>query len=105
MSEYYTQEERKGMIGVLRSARKRISDQKEIYVCHAVTSVRKKPRVGRYAILTESYIDNLLGVYTLDQWLVENHGINRKSCDALQYYEKMRATRLAWIDNMIKELS
>lgn len=83
-------------------------NDKAQYICNAV----KMAAGGRGGFLdggktpeareVVAHIDQLLeGIHTFDLWLKEKHDIDVNRNDPKQF-DQLQATRLAWMDDMIK---
>ena len=98
-------EQRSRMVLVLVMARSRIRSGASPYVCHALGSALKNLSIDYVADVEylRKWIDLLLdGQITLSLWLHSKHGIEI-SLDK-SYRDKMKRTRLVWLDWMINEL-
>lgn len=86
---------------ILRGAKKLIQDQRVKYTCNAIKYfTTDKVEQDRAEELVQ-WIQSLLGKHnTLECWLLHEHGITIYPFDT-EYVNKMRRTRLAWIDAMI----
>jgi hypothetical protein len=105
----FSKTDKKVMVAILKGARTRIVKNQDKYVCHAVNNTYG-PTDAR--ILTKQYIRYLLnGSITLEGWIASQfHEMYSQQWKSLSHqvwsnFPKMKETRLAWIDNMIKELS
>ena len=89
-------------IQILKEARKLIESRDEYYICSAITTVTGKKISGKPHPL-ETWISSMLDGYskTLFTWLRCHHP---ELGDIDRHSEKMRDTRLAWIDSMIDYL-
>lgn len=93
---------------VLRDARAQIESESETFVCLAIKYHHGREREGEAHAAAEElaiWARSLLGgCYTLESWLEERHGIAGLSESPREYgvREKLRVTRLAWIDWMIE---
>jgi hypothetical protein len=84
---------------ILREARGRIEDRSLSYVCLAINHPKQWNGNDRENL--KSWVLALLGShYTLESWIEENCGVWIRE-DMKRDAEKMRVTRLAWIDWMI----
>ena len=82
----------------LRIARKRINAGEQIYICYALPGNNAGRKVKKYISLAM----RRLGSYS--EWLNEVHSIPLTQCSP--FYgdiQKLRRSRLAWIDWMIAE--
>ena len=85
-------------IKLLKAARQKIKSGKHRFICAALRNVNDGEDSPECDYLI-TWIKEMLGSsYTLDSWLLQEHGI------PYSYSRKYRQTRLAWIDWMIKEL-
>lgn len=97
------------IIRALKAARPYLESGYDHFVCMGLMTAEiahEITPVEYYA--AKDYIKELLGEAheTLEEWLETNHGISQYlTGSTVEGYKKMRVTRLAWIDNMIKELS
>jgi hypothetical protein len=86
---------------VLKLARPRIEDRRNRFLCDAIVEMQ----IGMVDMVkTKGFIDAQLGggdsMYCLANWLFDHHGIL-----VFDYSdEKLKNTRLAWIDHMIEYL-
>lgn len=92
----YTRADIPYMIAALRTARKAIENKHWVFICFALqhsTNFRGRHKAIRLVM------DALYPYGTLDAWLHMEHG------EELMYPDDVRrATRLAWIDKIIKDL-
>ena len=86
---------------VFREAQLLISTMKEKYICHAVESVLHDHPCAAKAI-TEFITTRLGGRYSFERWLKNVHSIGVSS-DCPEHQVKVRNTRIAWLDSLIKE--
>ena len=97
-------------VKILRAARKRVEDTRDIFVCYAVDSlVNSDSKEEVRQIVAQIEADLRYGNYgwkgprTLEGWLELNHGIPFNSVPqtpaSIREYKR---TRLAWIDAMIE---
>ena len=93
-------------VEILQQARKEIKNGGEIYVCLAVEFPGGACHAGDTILRTQlkKWIGTLLGsdLRTLDDWLIAQHKTTLEMQDYRDYPEKMRVTRVAWIDWMIE---
>jgi hypothetical protein len=90
---------------VLKLARPRIEDRRNRFLCAAIVELRQNSKIGMVDMIkTKEFIDAQLGggdrTSCLSNWLFEHHAIL-----VFDYSdEKLKNTRLAWIDHMIEYL-
>ena len=77
-------------IGILLNSKESIRDRREQFICHTL------PMNTHGQQLRTMIMERLDGNYTLEEWLMDKHGIVGPRA-------KYRATRLRWIDSMIRE--
>ena len=85
------------MIEALRIARERISRDEEEYICYALPDTTEGKAVAR--IIGERISPTI----SLEGWLIHNG--HATLCELDGNPERLRITRLAWIDSLIEELS
>ena len=102
------------IIAVLRRAHKRIEKFDDVYVCIAVKRVtgaydadtNTKTKKYKAGVEILAHIKTLLGEhYTLDDWICARSpawSAEYRNSTSKEITEKMRVTRLAWIDDMIR---
>lgn len=83
------------------------SVDKNMYICHAIRESLKTYRylnVSDY-IRVRNIVESRLDPYTcFESWLRVNHGIDKASFPSPEeYFNKLQATRHAWVDSMIEE--
>lgn len=93
-------------IALLRRTRTQIESGERTYLCptlHREMKTLKSP-FSRTATreLLQTIDSRLNGCFTLEAWLFKTEGIRISDSDV--HRTRMRATRLAWIDSLIKEL-
>ena len=102
------------VIDILHKARKSIANSHDVFVCIAVkrttgeydrvvSTKTKKYKASREIL---DYIKiQLEGYYTLDDWICARSpalSAEYRNSTSKEMKEKMRVTRLAWIDDMIR---
>lgn len=91
---------------ILRAARPRIESGDDRYICLAVEEVADN---AEEADDLQEHIMGMLGQNTtLEGWLRHVHGVRKPNQPEAfvamkRYRERMRITRLAWIDHMVAE--
>jgi hypothetical protein len=83
---------------ILKKARKLIESGKDDYVCCAVESVSKNDKSKGEKII-KFISGSILPHYTLGHWIEGQ--IHRNIYDDPEYNQRIRQTRLNWIDHMI----
>jgi len=89
---------------MLRAARVKIESGEHDYTCHALRAA-----CGADAEDLRDHILDLLGPnISLEGWLARVHGVRSPRQPSyfkasIRYRERMRITRLAWIDHMVAE--
>lgn len=94
------QSEKDIFISILKSARERIESAKETYVCFAIISVSDRKNKDFCDRLRAMIEKRIVGCQTVYEWLIDQ-GVSPKNGGGV--LKKMRAYRLAWIDDMIRE--
>jgi hypothetical protein len=84
---------------ILKKARKLIESGEDDYVCCAVESVSEKDKPKGKKVI-EFISESIHPHYTLGHW-VEGQ-IHRNIYDDPNYNQRIRQTRLNWIDHMIE---
>ena len=90
------------LIKILQNAKSRLQDESKDYICYAINvgGGSKKER----EFLKERVMRGIAPLITYDAWIRVNHP---NVCQGLNYNQrqkKAREGRIAWVDNMIKEL-
>jgi hypothetical protein len=86
----------------LKEARKRIVDYRDIYICLALSNIRNTGNCSNVSDIIQR-INMLLDYLScLEVWLLENHCVARSVFDTEKGKQKLRQTRLLWIDDMIQ---
>ena len=100
----YTKTQRKRMANAFKEAKK-ILGPGHSYICHCIGAAAHQHRISQStADLCKMLInDRLQGHMVLDSWLIHVAGIDKVL--VRNDYAKMRATRHAWLDSLIKEFS
>lgn len=88
---------------VFRKAKECIENDDVRFICHAIalqyewkaSQIYENP----HSIAEKIVQDRLEGFSTLECWLEGKHGVK----DAFNNHDKMKATRLAWLDSLIEE--
>lgn len=91
-------------VDLLRRAKRRIAHRYDCYVCLALGRGTIEGELAKEKDEVLRHINNLLdGYHTLESWLAAQgyHVVDRDIYDTT-LSDKMRATRLAWIDSMIE---
>lgn len=91
---------------ILRAARPRIESGDDRYICPAVEKVVDNAKEADD--LQEHILDMLGENPSLEGWLRRVHGVRKPNQPEhfkvmKRYRERMRITRLAWIDHMVAE--
>jgi hypothetical protein len=92
-------------VEILRAVRKALVDRSQNYLCHAIAACGKTIDWAAAIELSRLVQDRLEGYYTLGSWLVARGYpvYTRRGELTPDAYEKLRRTRLAWIDSLIEE--
>ena len=90
---------------ILRSAKFHIQHNHNGFVCTAIMNGIRLADIGRtdrqHQFLVK-WVEGLLdGSQTLNDWLCKNHDIESPLVAVATYTDKMRITRMAWLDWMI----
>ena len=94
------------LVKAFKDAKRRIAQGTAHYICHALVDAHHYGTIERATRVSASELikDRLGGYYSLEMWLSHKHGIkvdNFKSADRA----RIRATRVAWLNSLIKEFS
>lgn len=78
------------------------------YICDNIAKVNLKinsPLTTNIASQLRDWINDLLDdKFSLETWLLGNHNVVRLVTDKADYYNKLQATRQAWLQWMIQEI-
>lgn len=78
------------------------------YICDNIEKVNLKinsPLTTNIASQLRDWINDLLDdKFSLESWLRDNHNVVRLVTDKADYYNKLQATRQAWLQWMIQEI-
>ena len=92
------------VVSLLQGAKKNISSDKTSYVCLAIDAENMDGMRDEIDFLIDDVIAlKLDGCYTFSSWLSEHHKI--PVLRAKVYQDKLKVTKLAWIDDMINEFT
>lgn len=92
------------VVSLLQGAKKNISSGKTCYVCHAIDAENMDGMRDEIDFLIDDVIAlKLDGCYTFSSWLSKHHKI--PVLRAKVYQDKLKVTKLAWIDDMINEFT
>lgn len=97
------------IVDALRKARKLIASKHEWYTCHALDTLRRDAQIDAWTCnsLTQRIEQRLAPHDSLEGWLAAQLGV--KYPQVLRWMKRnrgrIRAHRLAWIDQLIKEHS
>jgi len=111
MSKKLSNNKRARMIMLLQRARIRIRDQENSHICFALNDVvtymlplGDDKRISQAWAASDylcDWVHEMLGSYhTLQDWLIGRHGYS----NVVHNTQKLRQTRLKWIDWMIEQL-
>lgn len=89
---------------LLKQVKNMIASGSEVYICVAI--LRSSGSPSQKSNLKEWIRVMLNGHYTLESWMrfnLKNHNTIARNMSDEEYDEKLKVTRLAWLDWMIKQ--
>jgi hypothetical protein len=86
----------------LKEARKRIVEHSDNYICVALSNIRNKDNCSNVIDIKQRINMLLDNLSCLEFWLMENHCVALSVCVTEEGKQKLRQTRLLWIDDMIQ---
>lgn len=95
------------LVGVFKAARSIIECGDRKHICCAIDLAAKEGTISdRAKSKGKEVIRNLLGEYhTLTHWLMENHKDLIRFANYEDFAQKIKLTRLAWLDHLIETYS
>ena len=93
------------LVKAFKTAKRRIKQNSAVYICHALDNVREYGAIDRSAPNAAKKLvqSRIHPYYSLEAWLEGEHQITRVS--SRPYWAKIKATRIAWLNSLIKEFS
>lgn len=108
--KFHTQKEATTAVLILENVKKVLPIDRDAtgshYICDQITTSSYKI-LGSAVVASDlkDWIAKLIGYrFSLETWLRDNHGIHNFAMDEDAYYQKLQATRQAWLDWMIQEI-
>lgn len=94
------------LVKAFRAAKRRIAGNTDRYICHALQHAFNCHTIGFSAMDAARTLVNerLNNQHTLEAWLYFEHDVAFDTTDAT-YRAKIRTTRIAWLNSLIKEFS
>lgn len=93
------------LVKAFKAAKRRIEQNSATYICFALEAAHDYGTID-WSVLDDArrlVEDRLLPYTTLESWLHNKHHIPYASSSA--YLAKIKATRIAWLNSLIKEFS